>query len=99
MLAAALAVGALALVVWAVFIRGVGALNLDFFIKGPPQFGETGGGIAPAIAGTILLVAIATAIALPFGVLTAVYVSEFARSGSRGRSGSGSTCSTASRRS
>jgi phosphate transport system permease protein len=78
MLAAALAVGALALVVWAVFIRGVGALNLDFFIKGPPQFGETGGGIAPAIAGTLLLVAIATAIALPFGVLTALYVSEFA---------------------
>ena len=41
MLAAVLAVGALALVVWAVFIRGVGALNLDFFIKGPPQFGQS----------------------------------------------------------
>ena len=78
MLAAVLAVGALALVVWAVFIRGVGALNLDFFIKGPPQFGESGGGIAPAIVGTLLLVAIATVIALPFGVLTALYVSEFA---------------------
>ncbi len=79
MLAAALAVGALALVVWAVFIRGVGALNVDFFIKGPPQFGQTGGGIAPAIVGTLMLVAIATAIALPFGVLTALYVSEFAQ--------------------
>ena len=37
-----------------------------------------GGGIAPAIVGTLMLVAIATVIALPIGVLTAIYVSEFA---------------------
>ena len=42
------------------------------------MFGETGGGIAPAFVGTIMLVAIATAIALPIGVLVAIYVSEFA---------------------
>ena len=46
----------LAILVGSVFIRGVGALNLDFFIKGPAVFGETGGGIAPAIVGTIMLV-------------------------------------------
>ena len=50
LLAAALAVAALALVVWAVAVRGIGALSIDFFTKGPPLFGETGGGIAPAIA-------------------------------------------------
>jgi phosphate transport system permease protein len=77
-LAAALAVAALAIVVWSVGSRGVGALNLDFFTKGPPPFGEAGGGIAPALAGSLLLVVVATAIALPFGVLTAIYVSEFA---------------------
>ena len=76
--AAALAIAALAIVIWSVGSRAVGALNLDFFVKGPALFGESGGGIAPAIAGSILLVSIATLIALPFGVLTAIYVSEFA---------------------
>ncbi len=78
LLAAALAIAALAIVVWSVGSRGAGALNVDFFTKGPPLFGEAGGGIAPAIVGSVLLVLVATLIALPFGVLTAIYVSEFA---------------------
>jgi phosphate transport system permease protein len=78
-LAAVAAVAALAVVVWSVGSRGAGALNVDFFTNGPPLFGQTGGGIAPALVGSLLLVAIATALALPFGVLTAIYVSEFAR--------------------
>jgi phosphate transport system permease protein len=78
-LAAALALGALALVVWAVGSRGAGALSVDFFLKGPSSdfFGGKGG-IAPALAGSLLLVGVATAIALPTGVLTAIYVSELA---------------------
>lgn len=76
--AAVVAVGALAIVVWSVGSRAVGALSIDFFTKGPALFGESGGGIAPAIAGSLLLVTVATLIALPFGVLTAIYVSEFA---------------------
>jgi len=76
--AAALAIIALAIVVWSVGSRGAGSLNWDFFTKGPALFGEAGGGIAPALVGTFLLVTVATAIALPFGVLTALYVSEFA---------------------
>ena len=78
LVAAVLAVGALAILVWSVGSRGAGALNLDFFTKGPPLFGEAGGGIAPALAGSLLLVAVATGFALPFGVLTAIYVTEFA---------------------
>ena len=77
-LAAGVAVLALGVLVWSVFSRGVHALNWNFFTKGPAVFGQTGGGVAPALVGTGLLVAIATAIALPFGVLTAIYVSEFA---------------------
>jgi len=79
LLAAAIAIAALAILVWSVGSRGAGALNLDFFTKGPPLFGEAGGGIAPALVGSLLLVAVATAFALPVGVLTAIYVSEFAR--------------------
>jgi len=78
LLAAVLAVGALAILVWSVGSRGIGAINLDFFTKGPPLFGEAGGGIAPALVGSLLLVAVATGFALPFGVLSAIYVTEFA---------------------
>src|SRR6185312_11101212 len=61
-----------------VFSRGVQAIDWNFFTKGPAVFGQTGGGVAPALVGSLLLVAIATLIALPFGVLSAIYVSEFA---------------------
>ena len=76
-LAAFLAIGVLALVVVSVFVRGVKALNIDFFTKNQVTFGETGGGIANALVGTAIMVAIATAIALPIGILVAVYVAEF----------------------
>ena len=78
-LAAALAaILVLGILVWSVFSRGVHALNLDFFTKGPALFGQTGGGVAPALVGSLLLVGIATLMALPIGVLSAIYVSEFA---------------------
>ena len=77
-IAAALAVGALVILIWSVAARGLDALNWDFFTKGPAVFGQAGGGVAPALVGSLLLVAIATAIALPFGVMAAIYVSEFA---------------------
>jgi phosphate transport system permease protein len=76
-LAAASAIAVLALVVWSVGSRGVGAINVDFFVEGPPLFGRAGGGIAPALAGSLLVVGVATLIALPVGVLAAIYVSEF----------------------
>jgi phosphate transport system permease protein len=77
-LAALIAVGFLAILVGSVLVRAFHALNWDFFTKGPAVFGATGGGIAPALVGTLMLVLIATAIALPIGVLIALYVSEFA---------------------
>jgi phosphate transport system permease protein len=76
--AALIAIGLLAVLVGSVLRKGLPALNLDFFIKGPAVFGQTGGGIAPALVGSMILVGIATAIALPIGVLVAIYVSEFA---------------------
>ena len=76
--AAGAAILVLAIVIWSVGSRGIGALSIDFFTKGPALFGESGGGIAPAIVGTIIIVLIATLIALPIGVLAALCVSEFA---------------------
>jgi phosphate transport system permease protein len=78
-IAALIAVAALSILVGSVFVKAYHALDWAFFTKGPAVFGQTGGGIAPALVGTAMLVAIATAMALPIGVLIALYVSEFAR--------------------
>jgi len=78
-LAAVLAVSVLVLVTFAVLRRGAAAFSWDFFTKSQAVFGQSGGGIAPAIVGTIVLVFWATVLALPLGVLVAIYVSEFAR--------------------
>jgi phosphate transport system permease protein len=69
--AAVAAVAVLGIVVYTVVSRGVGALSLDFLFSGEPT------GIGPAIVGTGLIVLIGTAIAMPLGVLTAIYLTEF----------------------
>jgi phosphate transport system permease protein len=78
LLAALVAVAILVLVVGSVVQKGWSALSVDFFTKVPPAFGETGGGVANAIAGSIVLVALGAAIALPLGILIAIYTSELA---------------------
>jgi phosphate transport system permease protein len=77
---AALAIAVLGLVLWSVASRGASVLSFGFLTKDPPAGFETNGvgGIAPAIVGTALMIAMATAIALPIGVLTALYLTEFA---------------------
>ena len=77
-IAALLAVGMLFLVVGSVAVRAWPALSVDFFTKPPALFGQPGGGISSAIVGSLLIVAVATAIALPLGILVAVYLTEFA---------------------
>jgi phosphate transport system permease protein len=77
--AALLAVAVLAIVVISVTARGASALSLDFFIKNEPLgFYPAGGGILFAIVGSAVIVGIATLIALPLGVLVAIYISELA---------------------
>jgi len=70
--AALLAVGILGTLVWSVFSRGVSVLSLGFLTSDLPT------GIAPAIVGTAVLIAIATVIAMPLGILIALYETEFA---------------------
>jgi phosphate transport system permease protein len=77
--AALAAVAVLAIVVYAVIHRGASQLSIGFLTKNPPQFPGPGGGIAPAIVGTAVVVALATVIAMPIGVLIALYTTEFAR--------------------
>jgi phosphate transport system permease protein len=77
-IAALAAVFVLGIVVWSVAKRGGGELSWSFLTKDLPLFGEPGGGIAPLIVGSAILVGLATAMALPLGVLIAVFLEEFA---------------------
>ncbi|MDI6772823.1 MAG: phosphate ABC transporter permease PstA [bacterium] len=56
---------------------GVGALNLDFFTHLPGAAGEPGGGMANAIAGTLLLVGLAALLGVPVGVLGGTFLAEY----------------------
>jgi phosphate transport system permease protein len=76
--ASLLALFVLGLVVWTIARRGAGELSWGFLTKDLPLFGQPGGGIAPLIVGSAILVGIATAMALPAGVLIAVFLEEFA---------------------
>jgi phosphate transport system permease protein len=84
-LAAALAVLILGIVVWSVARRGLPALNFDFLTKAQAQFAPPSvkQGLANAFVGTFIVVGLATLMALPFGILIAIYVNEFAKRGIR----------------
>jgi phosphate transport system permease protein len=78
LIAALTAVAVLGIVVWSVAKRGASQLSLDFLTKDLPLFGQPGGGIAPLIVGSAILVGIAALIAVPTGVLIAIFTDEFA---------------------
>ncbi len=69
--AAVLAIAVLGIVVYTVVARGAKALNLDFVFTAAPT------GIGPELLGTGVIVLIATAIAMPLGVLIALFLVEY----------------------
>jgi phosphate transport system permease protein len=77
--AALLAIAVLAVVIYTVARRGLSSISFAFITQAPSLTGS-GGGIAPELVGTIIIVALATAIAAPIGILTALFVTEFAGS-------------------
>jgi phosphate transport system permease protein len=60
-------------------IKGASSLNLDFFTKIPAPVGESGGGMANAIVGSVTLLALASLIGVPVGIGGGVYLAEFGR--------------------
>src|ERR1051326_5647945 len=72
-----LALVPLAMILFYVIKQGFSALNWDFFTQLPKPVGEAGGGMANAIVGTLILIAIAGLIAVPVGVLSGVHLAEF----------------------
>jgi phosphate transport system permease protein len=76
--AAVLAVVVLGILVFYVCKKGIAAISARFFTSDLPPYTGIGGGIGPALLGTIELSIIATLIALPIGLLTALYLTQFA---------------------
>src|SRR6185436_6517231 len=63
-----------------IFIRGIHVINWDFVSK-MPEDGMTKGGIYPAIIGTLCLIAGSMLFAFPIGVLSGIYINEYAKDG------------------
>ena len=58
--------------------KGIGSLNWAFITQLPKPVGEPGGGMANAIVGSAMILAIASAIGVPLGIGAGIYVAEFA---------------------
>jgi phosphate transport system permease protein len=75
-IAAITAIAVLAIVIWTIASRGIKAINLDFVFTGYPT------GVGPMLLGTIVISLVATLMAMPIGVLIALFLTEYA--GARG---------------
>jgi len=77
-LSALLVLAVLVAILYYIVTNGIGVVNIGFLLRNPEE-GMTRGGIFPAIVGTVYLVALTLLFALPLGVATAIYLSEYAR--------------------
>jgi len=59
--------------------RGIGSVDLAFFTEIPKPVGEVGGGMANAIVGSGFILLIASAIGVPLGIGTGIYLAEYGR--------------------
>lgn len=72
-----LAVIPLVAIVGFVLLKGISAINLDFFINLPAPVGDAGGGIGNAIVGTFILVLLASVLGLPVGIMAGIFLAEY----------------------
>jgi len=70
----------LAALLYFVVSQGISSLNFAFFTQMPKPVGEAGGGMANAIAGTLILTGLGACFAIPIGILSGVYVAEYSAS-------------------
>jgi phosphate transport system permease protein len=77
-IAAGLAILVLVLIIGYSVVRGASALSLDFLTHAAAPVGQEGGGMRNEILGTLILIALASLLALPVGLLTGIFLAEFA---------------------
>lgn len=75
-----IAVSVLFFILGYLLVQGWNSLNWNFFTKLPVPPGETGGGFANAILGSVKILLLASVIGIPIGFLGGVYLAEFAGS-------------------
>lgn len=63
-----------------IIIKGAGVISWDFLTKAPEE-GMTAGGIYPAIIGTLYLVLGSSLISFPIGIMSGIYMNEYATNG------------------
>jgi phosphate transport system permease protein len=73
----AVTVGSLFFILGYLVVHGVQALDWNFFTRLPVAVGEKGGGLANALLGSVLMVGLATLLAVPLGLGAAVYLAEY----------------------
>src|SRR6185437_3613488 len=66
----------LILILYFIVSKGISAINWQFFVNIPAPVGEKGGGVLNDIIGTVMLVIMASAIAIPIAVIAGVYLAE-----------------------
>ncbi|MEI8197789.1 MAG: phosphate ABC transporter permease PstA [Phycisphaerae bacterium] len=78
---AALALSALFYIFGYILYRGCTAINWDFFTQLPKPSDDLHGGMSNCITGTLVLIAMASCVGIPVGMLCGIYLSEYARAG------------------
>ena len=68
----------LAAILWTLLYNGLGAIDLAFFTVSTPPPGS-GGGMANAILGSLIMTGVATAAGVPVGILAGTYLAEYGR--------------------
>jgi phosphate transport system permease protein len=83
LLSAAIGLGLLLLILYQVFVEGLGALSLDIFTKTTPSPGSSGG-LINAIVGSLMMSGLAMLFSIPLGIMGGVYLAEYDRGGKIG---------------
>ena len=65
------------LILFFIMKNGISVINWGFLVNLPRPMGEAGGGISNALAGSGILVLIASLISIPLGILAGIYLSEY----------------------
>jgi phosphate transport system permease protein len=73
-----LALVPLAFILFFLISQGIQSLNFAFFTDMPRPVGEVGGGMGPSIVGTLILSGLGALFAVPIGIVSGVYMSEYA---------------------
>jgi phosphate transport system permease protein len=64
-------------ILFEVVVRGAPQLSIQFITQPAGVIGESGGGIGPAIQGTLILIGLTSLIGIPFGIMSGIYLAEY----------------------